>query len=225
MSGQMRPASPPPAPVGARTSRSSRARRWAASRTKDPRRGAQTRGIGQLFAERRPRLGVHGRPAGHRSFHYYLTATCFAATPPSHFLRKFQTSRMSTLAERADVVGDPVCAEREVRAPLGPLSLASLEAMYDAYHRQAFGLAYAVLGDLAAAEDVLLDAFLATWRAEPISDPQTRRVRLHLLGRVARRSIDWLRARQGDADSTAGATPLSCVRGCAPVSRGRAPRN
>jgi len=122
---------------------------------------------------------------------------------------------MSTLAGRADAVGEPIRAEGEARALSGPLCVASLEALYDAYHRQALGLAYAVLGDLAVAEDVLLDAFLATWRAKPFCGPHTQRVRLQLLGRVARSSIDGLRARRGGPDSAVGAAPLPGVSGVA----------
>jgi RNA polymerase sigma-70 factor, ECF subfamily len=74
--------------------------------------------------------------------------------------------------------------------------LAALEALYGAHHRQAVGLAYKLVGDLATAEDVVQDAFLAAWRALPTYDPARGTQRVWLLAIVRNRAYDTLRARR-----------------------------
>lgn len=74
--------------------------------------------------------------------------------------------------------------------------LGALEALYDAYHRQALGLALRVLGDLAEAEEVVQEAFLAAWRAGHTYDPARGSTRTWLLTLVRNRAIDVVRARR-----------------------------
>ena len=74
--------------------------------------------------------------------------------------------------------------------------LASLEALYEAHHRQAIGLAYRVLGNLGEAEEVVQEVFLAAWRAGDRYDPEKGSTRTWLLSMVRNRSIDYLRARK-----------------------------
>jgi len=80
--------------------------------------------------------------------------------------------------------------------PQPEASLASLEALYDAHHRQAIGLAYRMLGDLGDAEEAVQEVFLAAWRAGHTYDPQRGSTRTWLLSMVRNRCIDVLRARQ-----------------------------
>jgi RNA polymerase sigma-70 factor (ECF subfamily) len=74
--------------------------------------------------------------------------------------------------------------------------LADLEALYDAHHRQAIGLAYRILGDLGEAEEVVQEVFLSAWRAGHQYDPSRGSTRAWVLSMVRNRSIDVLRARR-----------------------------
>jgi RNA polymerase sigma-70 factor (ECF subfamily) len=74
--------------------------------------------------------------------------------------------------------------------------LAWLDQLYDAYHRQAIGVAYSVLRDRTEAEDVVQEAFLAAWRARDRYDSAKGTTRTWLLTMVRNRAIDALRSRQ-----------------------------
>ena len=74
--------------------------------------------------------------------------------------------------------------------------LADLEVLYDAYHRQAIGLAYRMLGDLGDAEEVAQEVFLSAWRSGHTYDPGRGTTHTWILSMVRNRSIDVLRARQ-----------------------------
>jgi RNA polymerase sigma-70 factor (ECF subfamily) len=74
--------------------------------------------------------------------------------------------------------------------------LATLEQLYDAYHRQALGLAYGLLGNLSDTEEVVQEVFLAAWRASDSYDPSRGSTRTWLLSMVRNRCIDVLRARR-----------------------------
>ena len=75
-------------------------------------------------------------------------------------------------------------------------TLATLEALYDAHHRQAIGLAYRMLGDMGEAEEVVQEVFLAAWRSGHTYDPSRGSAHTWLLSMVRNRSIDVLRARR-----------------------------
>jgi RNA polymerase sigma-70 factor (ECF subfamily) len=75
-------------------------------------------------------------------------------------------------------------------------NLADLEALYDAHHRQAIGLAYRILGDLGEAEEVVQEAFLSAWRSGHTYDPSRGSAQTWILSMVRNRSIDVLRARR-----------------------------
>jgi RNA polymerase sigma-70 factor, ECF subfamily len=74
--------------------------------------------------------------------------------------------------------------------------LADLEALYDAHHRQAIGLAYRILGNLGDAEEVVQEAFLSAWRSGHTYDPSRGSTRTWILSLVRNRSIDVLRAQR-----------------------------
>jgi RNA polymerase sigma-70 factor (ECF subfamily) len=74
--------------------------------------------------------------------------------------------------------------------------LGALEALYEEYHRQALGLALRVLGNMAEAEEVVQEAFLAAWRAGHTYDPARGSTRTWVLTLVRNRAIDVVRARQ-----------------------------
>ena len=74
--------------------------------------------------------------------------------------------------------------------------LADLEALYDAHHRQAIGLAYRLLGDLGDAEEAVQEVFLSVWRAGHTYDPSRGSTHTWILSMVRNRCIDVLRARK-----------------------------
>ncbi|MBV9131173.1 MAG: sigma-70 family RNA polymerase sigma factor, partial [Chloroflexi bacterium] len=74
--------------------------------------------------------------------------------------------------------------------------LADLEALYDAHHRQAIGLAYRILGDLGDAEEVVQEVFLAAWRTQHQYDASRGTSHAWILAMVRNRSIDMLRSRR-----------------------------
>lgn len=73
----------------------------------------------------------------------------------------------------------------------------ALDALYDRYGRIAFGLAYRVLGDSAAAGAVVQDAFPRVWRQAGSFDRQRGSVGSWLRSIVHHRAIDLLRGRYG----------------------------
>ena len=76
---------------------------------------------------------------------------------------------------------------------------AALLALYDRYNRQAFGLAFRILGDASNAEEVVQDAFLSLWRNAKSFDTARGGVRTWLLTIVHNRSIDRIRAARSRA--------------------------
>ncbi len=68
-----------------------------------------------------------------------------------------------------------------------------VEALYDKYGRLAYGLAYRILNDRSAAEDVVQEAFLGLWRNARSFDPGRGNLRSWLLTIVHNRAIDRLR--------------------------------
>lgn len=90
-----------------------------------------------------------------------------------------------------EAIAPSVTAAEDAGAGLG-----TLEALYDAYHRQALGLALRMLGDMGEAEEVVQEAFLAAWRAGHTYDPQRGSTRTWILTLVRNRAIDVVRARR-----------------------------
>lgn len=65
--------------------------------------------------------------------------------------------------------------------------------LYDRHSRVAFSLAYRLLGDREAAEDLVQDAFLAVWRGSSSYSSARGSVRTWLLGILHHRGVDRLR--------------------------------
>jgi RNA polymerase sigma-70 factor (ECF subfamily) len=74
---------------------------------------------------------------------------------------------------------------------------AAMEALYDRLSRQAFGLAYRILGDGPAAEDVVQEAFFAVWRQSEKVDAARGKLTSFVLTVVHHKSIDALRSKKG----------------------------
>ena len=72
--------------------------------------------------------------------------------------------------------------------------LAALETLYDRYGKIAFSLAYRIVGDRGAAEDVVQDAFLSVWRQAKSFKAERGSAKTWLMAIVRNRSIDKLRS-------------------------------
>lgn len=75
----------------------------------------------------------------------------------------------------------------------------AIATLYDRYGGVAFGLAFRILNDRSAAEDVVQDAFLSVWRRAVSFESGRGSVRTWLLSIVHHRSIDRLRGTAGRA--------------------------
>jgi RNA polymerase sigma-70 factor (ECF subfamily) len=73
----------------------------------------------------------------------------------------------------------------------------AIAALYDRYGRLAYGLAYRVLGERGAAEDVVQEAFLSVWHRAASFETARGSVRTWLLSIVHHRAIDRLRGKAG----------------------------
>jgi len=92
-------------------------------------------------------------------------------------------------------------ARREAQHPaddtliraLAARDLAALASLYDRYGRVAYALAYRILGEAEAAEDVVHDGFLSAWRGAASYRAERGNVRGWLLSIVHHRAVDVLR--------------------------------
>ncbi|HZP95374.1 MAG TPA: sigma-70 family RNA polymerase sigma factor [Candidatus Limnocylindria bacterium] len=71
--------------------------------------------------------------------------------------------------------------------------LGALAALYDRYGRIAYALAYRILGEPEAAEDVVHDGFISAWRGATSYRSERGNVRGWLLSIVHHRAVDVLR--------------------------------
>ena len=84
----------------------------------------------------------------------------------------------------------------------------AIELLYDRYGGLAYALALRVLGDGAAAEDVVQEAFLAIWRRRETYRPDRGGLRSWVCAIVHHRAIDRLRGRAGRIRSEVPFDPL-----------------
>jgi RNA polymerase sigma-70 factor (ECF subfamily) len=75
----------------------------------------------------------------------------------------------------------------------------AIEVLYDRYGGLAYSLAYRVLQDAAAAEDVVQEAFLSIWRRSDSYRTERGSLRTWLCSIVHHRALDRLRGRSGRA--------------------------
>lgn len=75
----------------------------------------------------------------------------------------------------------------------------AIDMLYERYGRLAYSLAFRVLGDGAAAEDVVQDAFLSVWRRSSTFEASRGSLRTWLCAIVHHRALDRLRGRSGRA--------------------------
>jgi RNA polymerase sigma-70 factor (ECF subfamily) len=92
-------------------------------------------------------------------------------------------------------------ADEELMPLIGEKDAGAFEVFYDRHGAAAYSLAYRIVGERAAAEDVTQEAFVSIWRSGARFDRARGSVRSWTLGIVRNRAIDLLRSRSGKAPS------------------------
>ena len=82
---------------------------------------------------------------------------------------------------------------------IGEKDADAFEVFYDRHGAAAYSLAYRIVGEQSAAEDVTQEAFVSIWRSGARYDRARGSVRSWTLGIVRNRAIDLLRTRSGKA--------------------------
>ena len=90
-------------------------------------------------------------------------------------------------------------ADEELMPLVGDCDPDAFEVLYDRHGGAAYSLAYRVVGDPTAAEEVTQEAFISVWRSGARFDSARGSVRSWLLSIVRNRAIDFLRSRAGKA--------------------------
>jgi RNA polymerase sigma-70 factor (ECF subfamily) len=90
-------------------------------------------------------------------------------------------------------------ADEELMPLVGRKDAEAFEVLYDRHGGVAFSLAYRIVGDRAAAEEVTQEAFISVWRSGARFDAARGSVRSWLLSVVRNRAIDFLRSKAGKA--------------------------
>ncbi len=90
-------------------------------------------------------------------------------------------------------------ADEELMPLIGSKDAGAFEVFYDRHGGAAYSLAYRIVGEQAAAEDVTQEAFVSIWRSGARYDRARGSVRSWTLGIVRNRAIDLLRSRASRA--------------------------
>ncbi len=90
-------------------------------------------------------------------------------------------------------------ADEELMPLIGEKDPEAFAVFYDRHGGVAFSLAYRIVGERAAAEDVTQEAFISVWRSGARYDRARGSVRSWMLGIVRNRAIDLLRSKAGRA--------------------------
>jgi RNA polymerase sigma-70 factor (ECF subfamily) len=101
---------------------------------------------------------------------------------------------MTVRRERAERLAD-----EELMPLIGEKDPEAFEVFYDRHGGAAYSLAYRIVGEKAAAEDVTQEAFISIWRSGARFDRARGSVRSWMLSIVRNRAIDALRSRAGKA--------------------------
>ncbi|HEX6666990.1 MAG TPA: sigma-70 family RNA polymerase sigma factor [Solirubrobacterales bacterium] len=105
---------------------------------------------------------------------------------------------MSVKRDRAERLAD-----EELMPLVGEKDPEAFEVFYDRHGGVAYSLAYRIVGERGAAEDVTQEAFISIWRSGARFDPTRGSVRSWLLSVVRNRAIDFLRSKAGKAPKLA----------------------
>jgi RNA polymerase sigma-70 factor (ECF subfamily) len=90
-------------------------------------------------------------------------------------------------------------ADEELMPLIGEKDPEAFAVFYDRHGGVAYSLAYRIVGEKAAAEDVTQEAFISIWRSGARFDRARGSVRAWTLSIVRNRAIDTLRSRAGKA--------------------------
>jgi RNA polymerase sigma-70 factor (ECF subfamily) len=90
-------------------------------------------------------------------------------------------------------------ADEELMPQIGEKNPDAFEVFYDRHGGVAYSLAYRIVGERGAAEDVTQEAFISIWRSGARYDAARGSVRTWMLGIVRNRAIDALRSKAGRA--------------------------
>jgi RNA polymerase sigma-70 factor (ECF subfamily) len=90
-------------------------------------------------------------------------------------------------------------ADEELMPLIGAKDPEAFEVFYDRHGGVAYSLAYRIVGEKAAAEDVTQESFISIWRSGARFDRARGSVRSWMLSIVRNRAIDALRSRAGKA--------------------------
>jgi RNA polymerase sigma-70 factor (ECF subfamily) len=90
-------------------------------------------------------------------------------------------------------------ADEELMPLIGEKEPDAFEVFYDRHGGAAYSLAYRIVGERGAAEDVAQEAFISIWRSGARFDRARGSVRSWVLSIVRNRAIDALRSRAGKA--------------------------
>ena len=85
-------------------------------------------------------------------------------------------------------------ADEELISLVGQSDAEAFATLYDRHSRPAYSLAYRMMGEKQAAEDLVQDAFLKVWRSATSYRADRASVRTWLLSIVHNRGIDQLRS-------------------------------
>jgi RNA polymerase sigma-70 factor (ECF subfamily) len=88
-------------------------------------------------------------------------------------------------------------ADEEAMQLVGEGNPRAFELIYDRHGGAAFSLAFRMVGNRVAAEDIIQEAFLSIWRSRLRYDQSRGSVRTWVLGIVHNRAIDALRRGKG----------------------------
>jgi RNA polymerase sigma-70 factor (ECF subfamily) len=90
-------------------------------------------------------------------------------------------------------------ADEELMPRIGEKDPDAFEVFYDRHGGVAYSLAYRIVGERGAAEDVVQESFISIWRSGARYDRARGSVRSWMLGIVRNRAIDFLRSKAGRA--------------------------
>ena len=100
----------------------------------------------------------------------------------------------TTQAALAQVLVKPVPTDEQLISAICKGEESAIETLYERYHRYAYALAYRILHDPLASEDIVQDAFLSIWRKASSYQAQNGSVQSWIQAIVRHRAIDKIRA-------------------------------